>query len=353
MYRGLTLIALVLLVLAALYLPISIPYDLVSIGSVMPAEEWRLIQDAGGSLSSSHQDNRSGIVSDLSNWQFERGDLSGMEVTLSPADSGRVGLGDTIVRMYSAVIQKQIIDLENSLNVKKSEQRVLVTGEKPPIVQEAESKLVFAREALVLREKEYNMAKPLLAENLISRLEFNRIENALDLAKIDIITAEKALDVANTGLKDESVDFNRSELLALERELDFLRRRNAGYVIRAPFTGVCAPIRTPGEVLILQNVETCIVTIPIKSEEMAYLSDSARVEVIDPITQRHYFGKVLRILPQTQVLDSKSVGFLTAVISPSNTHERISLGLSAKCIVHCGRLDQRKYLQRILRFRIN
>ena len=351
MYRGITLLILTLLVLAALYVPMTIPYDLVSRGGVQPTEEWLLAQDPNGTLYSSHHNFKTGIVQRLASWKFQPGDLSGMEVTVRTDTFGTVRAGDPVVRMYSSTVQQEILDLENQLKTKQSEQRVLVTGEKPPIVQEAESKLGFAKEALTLREKEYAVAKQLLADQVIARMEYVRAENALQLARIDIKTAEQALAVAETGMKKESVALNTTEMANLQRKLDFLRQRNAGYVITSPFNGVVCPVRAIGEVLILQRVSECIVQIPVKAEEMIFVGDSTQLEVMDAVTKRVYHAKILSKSAQTQVLDGRSVGFVTAVISPPDPSERITLGLSAQCKLHCGNLNQRDYLRRILKFR--
>lgn len=353
MYRGITLIILLLLLSGALFFPITIPYDLVSIGSVTPAEEWKLIQDAGGSLFSQHRNYQSGIVSRLNSWQFERGDLSGMEVGIPKGTNAMVHEGDTIVRMYSAVIQQQILDIENQLTINRSALQVLATGEKPPIVQEAEARLTFAREALVLREKEYAIAKQLMQDNLMSRLEFNRIENALELAKIEIKTAEKTLLIANTGTKKESLDLNDSQRAALVKQLAFLKQRNAGYVIRAPFSGIVSPVIEPEEVLILKRVDECIVHIPVRVEEMPFVGDSSMVSVFDPMTAQTFSGRVIAKMPQTQILDGKSVAFVMVAIKPDSSGQHITLGTSAKCTIHCGDLNQRQYLARILRFSIH
>ncbi len=352
MYRGLTLLILLLMIVAALYAPISIPYNLVSVASVLPAEEWRLLQEPGGGLACTHQNNRSGVVERIAAWQFERGDLTGMELNI-PDSTGLVTLGDTLVRMYSAAIQQQILDLENQLKIKRSEQQVLVTGEKQPIIQEAQTKLVFAKEALVLREKDFAAAKQLLQEGLMPRLEYNRIENVLELAKIDIITAEKALLVADTGAKPESISLNQSEIQAIVRQLDFLRKRNAGYVIKAPFTGMVMPIKEPGEVLILRKISEYIVTIPVKTEEMIFISDTARLQIIDPITWKVYEAKVMEKMSHTEVLDSRSVGFVRAIVKPTTAAERMTLGVASKCSIQCGMLNPRQYLQRILKYKIN
>lgn len=350
MYRGITLLLLTLIVAATLFAPIDIPYNLVSVGHVAPAEEWRLVQDANGGLIASHQNFKTGIVERVASWQFERGDISGMEVTIPKDSFAQIHIGDTLVSMYSAVIQQQILDLENQLKIKQSERQVAVTGEKLPIVQEAETRLSAARQNLTLREKEFTAAQQLVAEQIVARLEFNRVENALEQAKIEVSTAEKALENAKTGLKIESVDLNASEMAALRKQLDFLRRRNAGYVIQAPFDGMVAPIRELGEVLILQKVSEYVISIPVKTEEMVFISDSAVLQITDPLTNQIYTARHLQKLPQTEVLGGRSVGFLQAVIEPNYPGERISLGTSAQCTINCGHLRPLAYLQRILHF---
>lgn len=353
MYRGITLLILTLLIAAALYAPINIPYDLVSVGHVAPAEEWLLVQDGSGGLIATHQNFRTGVVERVASWQFERGDLSGMEVMIPRDSFEQIRLGDTLVCMYSAVIQQQILELENQLKIKQSERQVVLTGEKPPIVQEAETRLSFAKQALTLREKEYTAAQKLVADQVLARLEFNRIENALELARIEVKTAENALENARTGLKTESVDLNASEIGALRKQLDFLRRRNAGYVIQSPFDGIVAPIRELGEVLILQKVSEYVLSIPVKSEEMAFISDSAVVQISDPLSNKTYTARHLYKMPQTQVLGGRSVGFVQAIIEPQYPGERIALGTSAQCVIHCGVLRPKAYLNRILRFSVN
>ena len=139
----------------------------------------------------------------------------------------------------------------------------------------------------------------------------------------------------------------------MRKQLDFLRRRNAGYVIQSPFDGIVAPIREAGEVLILQKVSEYVLSIPVKSEEMAFIGDSTVVQLSDPLNNKTYTTRRLTKLPQTQVLGGRSVGFLQAIIEPHYPGERISLGTSAQCVIHCGALQPRAYLNRILHFSVN
>jgi hypothetical protein len=353
MYRGVAFSILLLVILGALYIPIKIPYDLVSIGNIQASEEWRLMQETSGSFSATQQNNKTGMVQRFAAWQFERGDLSGMELVVKADTFGQVICGDTIARMYSSVIQQQILTLENQLKVKEAEIADLSTGEKTPIIQEAQSKLLFAQNALLIREKELNIAQKLKDEGVIASIEFERIKNIYQLAKIDITTAEKALDIANTGVKSQTIGINTAEILTLRKQISFLKNRSAGYSIVAPFDATVSPIQAVGEVLILKKTSECIVTIPVKVEEMQFIKDDVKIDVKDPITNKIYQGKIYKREHQTQILGGRSVTFLKVLVQPDTRTEQITLGTSAQCTLHCGELNQREYLNRILHFSLS
>ena len=352
MSRILTLIILALIIAGLLFLPIKIPYTLESIGNVVPIEEWTLIQDINGSLNASHKNNKTGVVQNISSWQFERGDLYGMEVSIKPEAYDHVQRGDTIIRMYSSLIAQQILEIENQLKVKSAQMQVLVTGEKSPIIEEAESKLRFAKEALTLREKEFDIAKKLQDEGVNAPIDYTRALNALDLAKIQVTTAEKTLRIAQTGVKSESSSLNSSESNALKKQLEFLKSKKTKYVIVAPFDGRVVPIINTGEIIRLQRTSECIVIIPVKTEEMTYTGNNPEVNVQDAENGRTYKAKILSRSSQTQVLNGRSVSSIQAVIYPQEK-ELITLGISAKCILHCDELSPVKYLKRILNYNIS
>ncbi len=353
MYRGISLVVLIGVILALLLIPFKIPYTLVSIGSVLPSLEWRLIQDVGGGISATLQDNESGVVNNISSWQFERGDLYSMQLAIDPGSTKTVKEGDTLVRIFSSVINQQMLDIENQIKVKSAINKDLSTGEKPPIVQEAESKLASAKETYLQKTKELEVAKRLYDEGVMATLEYSRIQNDFEVAKIGIRIAEKALLTANTGQKVETVLVNNSEINSLRRQLDFLKNRNAKYLITSSFDGIISPINEIGQVMILQKVSECIVTIPIKVEEMEFLGENPQILVNDPISHKTYNAKLLEKSSSVQVLSMRNVGFLKCLISPYDEKVPITLGIGAKCEVHCDDLSPVQYLKRLMKFTIS
>lgn len=351
MSRGIALAVLLVVVVAALYVPVLLPYDLVSVGSVTPSEEWKLTQDGAGNLVATHQNFRTGIVERMGSWQFSRGDLAGMEVTARPDSFQWVPAGDTVVRLYSALIQREMLDLETQIRVLEAQRSDLTTGEKVETVEEAEARLRYAQEALTLAEKQFAVGERLFKEGVTPELEYKTLLNNRDLARIAVETAQKTLRVVSTGVKPQTVQVNDSQVEALRRRLAQLRAQSGGYFITAPFAGVVAPVAPlTTEILVLQRVDECIVQIPVKVEEMRFIGDSTRIEIIDPISGKVYQATLLQKMPQTQVLSGRSVGFVQASIRSTHPGERIALGIAAQCSIHCGSLNQRDYLKRVLRF---
>ena len=352
MYRILTLVILVVFLLLALFFPMKISYNLESIGTIYPIEEWKITQDGTGNLIGTHRFNVTGITGKINSWQFKAGDLSGMEVVIKPDSLVHVHQGDTLIRMYSTMVLEQILDYTTQLNILKSQTNELVTGEKSQIIKEAQAKLDFAKEQLVIKEKEFKIAKELFDGGAIAGLEYSQKDNAYQLAKIEIDRATKDLQIVETGQKHETVKVNQTQIDAIQKKLDYLRKVNTGYVITAPFDGEIKPCELPEEVIQLKKMNVCLVEIPIKVEDMKYINEHSTIEVLDARDNITYHGKLLRKGTNSRILDYKSVSFLLAELAiPEN--QSITLGIGAKCKIKCDELSQFDYLKRILNYNLH
>jgi hypothetical protein len=347
MRRGLSLAVLVAVVCFGLYLPIKIPYELVSIGNVTPLEEWRLMQDAGGSLMATRRHFRTGMVSNISVWQFQEGDISGMEMAIRVDTLSYVERGDTVLRFFSTQILEQIALLEQELAIRTAERGVLVTGEKLPTVEEAQTRLNFSREQLALAEKQYSIDEPLFRDGVIARLDYERSKNALELARIAAETAEKTLRVVSTGAKPELVTVNKAQIESLTRQLRLMRQRYANYVVTAPFDAIVSPVGDTGEVIVLQNTEHYLIHIPVRTTEVRYLGDSTTIEVRDLSNGNTFQAEVVEIGKRAQVVGTSQVNFLLAAVAPT-PGKPLNMGLTAQCTVRCDALTPLQYLRRLL-----
>lgn len=335
---------------AALYLPVQIPFAAESIGRVCPAREWQLVQDQTGRISSIVRDYRLGATQQIDAYQFEQGDISGLQFVLPP---GRfVHVGDTVVRMYSVRQNEEIQNIEAQLALYGAQLQADVTGDKPPVVQEAENRLHFAEQDLVQKEKIFLIKKPLWEQQLIAFTEYQEAESAYQLAKTQIGIAQKYLETVATGLKTESVGVTQAQLHGLKNRLDILRRKGLSFVLRAPFSGWVAPAALlPEEQLILQQAGEYVVQIPVRIQHLPYLNHETVITVTDVQTQRAYPAQLLQTGTKIEVLDNQQVSVLTAIVTPDSIGTRLTTGVSANCRVDFGTVNQREYLLRLLNFK--
>jgi len=346
LYGGLIILG---ILLVALYLPLRLPFGAESIGKVYPAQDWRLVQDQAGRISSVVRDYRSGAVQQMDAFQFEQGDISGLQFDLPPG--GFLQVGDTVVRMYSIRQREEIQNIEAQLALYKAQLQAESTGDKPPIVQEAENKLRFAEQDLAWKDKAFFIRKPLFEQGLVALTEYQVAESALELAKIQVDIARQNLETVRTGLKTESLDITEAQLRGLQNRLGILRQKNLALVLRAPFGGFVTPALPPEELFVLQRSDEYLIQIPVKVEQLPYFRTSTSVQVTDVQTQRTYPARILQTGTHVEVLDNRQVVILNAIVQPDSSNQRFSTGLAARCRIEFDTINQREYLLRLLNFK--
>ncbi len=334
--------------IAVLYVPMKLPYTVESIGRVNPVQEWRLIQDQTGRLTSVIRDHKSGAAQQIDAFQFEQGDFSGIKIEI-PSGSF-VSAGDTVVRMYSIRQREEIQQIEAQLVLYGAQLQSDVTGDKPPIVEEAENKLHFAKQDLKLKEDFYHLKKKLKEEGLIAVTEFQVAENEWNLAKIQVEIAKKYLENVDTGIKVESVGVTQAQLQGLKNRLQILKQKGLAFVIRAPFSGWVTASALPEELFTLQRADEYVVQIPLRVEQLRYLHPDIRISIQDVQSGHVFQGQYGKLGTRVEILDNRQVSTLTAYVKPDSTGTRLSTGVSVLCRLDFGEINQREYLLRTLNF---
>jgi hypothetical protein len=90
----------------------------------------------------------------------------------------------------------------------------------------------------------------------------------------------------------------------------------------------------------------------VKVQNLPFFNANTTIDVTDTKTNKTYPAKVLQIAPQVEVLDSRQVAVVLAALSLPGNGERLSTGISASCVIHFGKVNQREYLNRLLNFSI-
>ena len=336
------------ILLVAFWIPVQIPYVENSIGQVYPAREWKLLQSQAGRITSVIRDYRVGATSSIAAFQFEN-DISGVQFSIPP--DRFVHRGDTVVRMYSIRQSEEIQEIEAQLALYKAQLRSDVTGSKESVVEGAENQLRFAEQDLIQKERTFKIKKPLWEQQLIAFTEYEEAEGAYKLAKIQVDIARQNLESVRTGLKAEGVSVTKAQLRGLRDRLEILRRKGLSYVICAPFDGWVVRTDMPAEEqYTLQEAGKYVVRIPIKIENLPYLNDQTVFYVTDMQTQRTFKAQLLHNGTKVEVLNQLQISNITALVETDSLDERLSTGISAFCQIDFGKIHQREYLRRILKF---
>lgn len=308
------------------------------------------MQDQTGRLSSVVRDHKLGAAQQLDAFQFEQGDFSGIKIEVPTG--AFVAAGDTVVRMYSVRQREEIQQIEAQLSLYSAQLRSDKTGDKPPIVQEAENKLHFAEQDLTLKENFYHLKKKLKDDGLIAATEYQTAENEWNLAKIQVEIARKNLENVGTGLKTESVGITEAQLKGLQNRLQILRQKGLSFVIRAPFSGWVVASVLPEELLTVQRADEYVVQIPVRVEQLSYLHPDVGISVLDVQTKHVFKGRFGALGSKVEVLDNRQVSTLIAYVQPDSSGTRLSTGISTRCQIDFGAVDQREYMRRILHFQL-
>jgi hypothetical protein len=94
----------------------------------------------------------------------------------------------------------------------------------------------------------------------------------------------------------------RSNITSLNNQVAFLENQLTKYVVTAPFNGVRVPVVLPEEMLVLYNTDEYIMQIPMKAEDIRYISECKNIFVTDIRNQSRYEATLLEVGSNVEVV---------------------------------------------------
>ena len=339
-------ISLVLLLLIIPFLPIRVPYTFEGIGRIYPQKAWILEKDNDGGLSSTLHNYQKGIISEVTTYKFERGDIASADLSPLILDRGTVNQGDTLAQITSFLLEQNLTVLGNQLQVEKARLRRDRAGEKPPVIAEARRALDFAIERKRLAEINFNRQKVLYDSAAISLQEFQEAENAFSLADIQVKIAESELSSAEIGEKPEEIDLTIARIKSIENEITFLKSKKQGYQVVAPISGKIGENTLPLQVISIIDTQTWIIVIPVELQHQSLVTPGMNIQTALPGVDQITTAEVIQLSQNVEILDSRQVFMVRATIKnpPANVYK----GAMTSCKFDTGKILLREYLRRIM-----
>jgi len=331
--------------LLGILLPFRIPYTIKTIGKIQPRREWLVIRGDDGQISTQLWNHGTGLAERMTVTQMLRGDAADFSLLPSVLNSQKVMAGDTIAVLRSADLAQSLASKEGQLAAAQASLQVLRTGEKRPLVEEAQHQLEQA--VLQAGEQKRIVARlaALRSKQLVSDQEYEQAFAAQQTREAEIAIARSRLSSLQTGAKAEEIGLMQAQIRSLELEIAALRQKSANYFLCAPFSGQRLHHIASDTLLAVAETDSIILTMPVRARELAMLKGGEVVEVGNGDREVRGRGHLIFINPVLELLNGEQVFWAVARIDES---EGLVPGMFLKSEIRGTPLSKYRFLQRFL-----
>jgi len=345
MFKGSLGIIMIILIVASVFVPVDIPYAFNSTAKVYPLQQWIIHKQADGSLVSTLHDHKTGLLKDYSSYQFDRGDVVNIQFNPNRIAQSKVDSGELIATIQSNLLNGQMIALENERSIEKANLVRTQAGSKPEIIKQAREELRLAQQELEIQKLKIARAQGMLDEGLLARAEFENIENAFKQAQNALVVAKEKIQVVTTGDKPEEIEYIKSRIASIGKQLEFLKTSNSNYNIFSPIAGrISYETDQDGDRMIVEDTTEHILVIPIKLRDRDFIGKNTTIELSILGQDTLIPAKLLGLNEKVEILNRHVV--VLAKASVSGSIPGLASGMPIKCKVTCGAVKPLEYLKR-------
>ncbi len=331
-----------------LIVPVNIPFSISSHAQIFHGKEWVLTKDHGGRINASLYDRINGRTENYRLHQFERQDAVRFDLNDAIVPGSTVQEGDTVGRIYSAQLRRDLVSLTGDLEVTRASLELYRTGEKEAVIEEARNRLAYAEQQIEGHVILLDRTKELHRRDLISDEELDIAVQQNRLYEIDKLIAEAQLQSALTGAKDEQIAYLETRIAALEEEIRSLEQTIDDYTYLSPIDGVVYHTFSQDTLALIGDPENYLAVIPVPFHYRQYINDGQNVALRIPgnniarrYAQVHSIGNTVRVMNGGQYF------MIQAVIK--NEDDEYLPGILASASIKTEPVTIREYLLRYIR----
>jgi hypothetical protein len=344
--KSLLVILLVIgIVTAILFIPVELPYAISTAGKILPAKSWVIVKGNNGQLISLLHNRKKGIVDSYSVKEFERGDNVSFTLSNWFGIGRMINEKDTIGYIYSNEIERQLAVLQSEIEVAKSLLEFNISGEKGPVIKEAEENLNYQIKNASEQEKIFRRQEALFQKDLISQEEFDLAVNQADLNKISIAIARARFESVSTGAKQEQIELIKSQIRALQNQADILKKRLSSYSIVSPISGMVNSLSSGDTLFTISENSDFVVMVPVKINDMEFIKINSEILITLPSSSKKLRAFIEFIDNSAMDFSGSQVVLAVASVEPN---DRLLNGLMVECEIDGGTANLRDHIKRFM-----
>lgn len=341
----------VVMIILILLLPLKFEYKLKVQGKLLPKKEWIISKGTDGRLTTLLTNYKTGLNQSYDVTLFNRGDAMQFAFNSNLHSNASVKQNDTIAYIYSNEIERQIENLKGQIITAKASLYLNLTGEKEAIINEAKTSLLYASKQSQEQKKIVDRLASLYDKGLASQEEYEIAKGTYDLYEINILIAKSHLQSVETGTKQEQIEFIKSQIVALEKELSVLRKRYEGFTLLSPITGTVNRITNSDTLMTISDTSEFILISPIRIRDKKYVNPQQKIDIYLNGKKQNINANIAQLDNKTQIVQGTQIVTATSFID-GKTDEMIS-GLLADCYIYTGSLTPFNFLLRVWERMVN
>ncbi len=342
--RRIVLLVILCLAIVVLFLPIKVHYSFDATAIVYPAKEWYFKRGQDDSYISELHNFKTNVISHLKGYKFERGDIAEVHLKEGLKSDDIITETDTIAYIHSFDIETEIIELESLIAVEKASLNANLAGEKKTLIDQAQKRLEYAKQQLVLEEKNYNRQLKLYNDSIISQAEFEIYENAYQLAEINVQISYNELLSIETGRKSEEIEYIIKKIDSYSREVEILKKQKSQYFIIPPISGKLSFNTMMNGFITVSDFSQFLLKIPVKVYNIQYLDKISGIRFSIPGYDNKMEGSFIDLDENVNVLANQQLVIAKALVNKSV--KGIYAGMAVQCTVICDEITIFEFLKR-------
>jgi hypothetical protein len=341
----------VFFIILILILPLKFEYKLKVQGKLLPEKEWIISKGTDGRLTTLLTNYKTGLNQSYDVTLFDRGDAIQFEFNSKLHSSASVKQNDTIAFVYSNEIERQIENLKGQIITAKASLYLNLTGEKEAVIDEVKNSLMYAIKQAEEQKKIVGRLKSLYERGLTSQEEYEIAKGTYDLFEINISIAKSRLVSVETGTKPEQLEFIKSQIIALEKELSVLKKRFEGFTLLSPISGIINRITNSDTLMIISDTTEFVLISPIRIQDKKFVTPQQKIDIYLNGKKQSLNTKIAEINHNTQIVQGIQIVTATSFID-GKTNDMIP-GLLADCYIYTGSLTPFNFLLRMWERMVN
>ncbi len=302
----------VFFVIILVFIPLKLSQSITVKGKSFASKVFFITKSINGELTSALVNNQLGITEEINYYQSERGDNFNFVIDQDLKEKRNVKKNQKLGKIFSSKILIEIANINSAVENEKSYLEILKSGEKSALVNAAKSNLELANQKVKELTRIFNRQSSLLERNLISREEYEISEGNLNLSEIEVKVAEEKLNNVVTGVKKEEIEFVKSKISGLEKQLSILKKRESNLEILSPISGDLIKNFNSDTLLTINENQKGIFNFPIRFSEInsIYVDQQVEINIADGSKLK---GKVSYI--DITIKDIKGENFVVVSVS--------------------------------------